>query len=88
MPATAREQKRARRNKFEDTLTSQSGPRSKRGTAQADRSYGSLTIRLNVPVVRVDQVWLDHSHKVRKTSCAVMRGRVDLSLTSVRVDDN
>jgi hypothetical protein len=36
-----------------------------RGSAQADSPEGSLTIRLNMPVVRSDQVWLDSSHKVR-----------------------
>src|ERR1035441_4318665 len=38
-----------------------------KGAAQAECSQGSLTIRLNMPVVRKDQVWLDHSHYVGVT---------------------
>src|SRR5208282_1369661 len=51
-------------DKFEDTPASQPGPRSKR-TRSGGQPEGSLTNWLNVPVVRNDQVWLDHSHKVR-----------------------
>ena len=56
--------KPGRRTKFEDTLTL-SRSLDPEGPAQAGYPEGSLTNRLNVPVVRGDRVWLDRSHKVR-----------------------
>ena len=50
------------RNKFEDILGVTVRASIQKGAAQAESSNGSLTIRLNMPVVRKDQVWLDHSH--------------------------
>ena len=48
-------------------------PSIQKGAAQAEGSHGSLTIRLNMPVMRIDQVWLDHSHKVRVSAIADLR---------------
>ena len=51
----------AERNKFEDNLTFWSGLDPK-GRRFGGGLQGSLTTRLNMPVVRKDQVWFDHSH--------------------------
>jgi hypothetical protein len=50
-----------RRNKFEDNLAEEPGLDPKRPRS-GGQPQGSLTIRLNMPVMRRDQVWLDHSH--------------------------
>jgi hypothetical protein len=69
--------------KFEDKLSFGSGLDPK-GPAQADRPQGSLTIWLNVPVVRCDQVWLDQSHKVRRPGC--FREKASAGAVRIRVD--
>ena len=74
------------RNKFGDTQA-QVWASIQKDTAQADRSEGSLTIRLNVPVVRIDQVWLDHSHKVRCTVEKQMHGRCYSDLRPEYIDN-
>ena len=50
-----------KRNKFEDKLAARLALDPKRRRS-GGMPQGSLTIRLNMPVMRKDQVWLDHSH--------------------------
>jgi hypothetical protein len=50
-----------KRNKFEDKLAARLALDPKRRRS-GGVPQGSLTIRLNMPVMRKDQVWLDHSH--------------------------
>jgi hypothetical protein len=50
-----------KRNKFEDKLAARLALDPK-GRRSGGKPQGSLTIRLNMPVMRKDQVWLDHSH--------------------------
>ena len=55
-----------KRNKFEDKLAERLALDPKRRRS-GGMPQGSLTIRLNMPVMRRDHVWLDHSHKVGVT---------------------
>ena len=53
------------RNKFEDILGVKAWASIQKGRRSGGPSSRIFDNWLNVPVVRTDQVWLDHSHKVR-----------------------
>ncbi len=66
MPEDAGERIRGERYKFEDKPAERLALDPK-GLRSGGMPQGSLTIRLNMPVMRRDQVWFDHSHKVGVT---------------------